>query len=288
MRSLVYEIEQLSLADFTNNGTALSPKAVFKLLGKMEWKVRFDVTYLQVSDGLVLTCRAVIFGDSGTVQEGFGVVHVPAVELVNLQKLLEQAQYFALNQALTIQMALNDFPVDMVYEYARLKEAKQRDNLVTATENVPEPFSTEDKVATTAKDVEAPPVDALQQKRDALPRKNDASKQLDKQTGYLFSLLQKHAMRSKKSIDELRALFLPIGDEFDTIKKRWKSMLISYLKLCSRSEWQDATRLIETAAVKYDVPLVRILEEVFGYFPDLENAEPLEVERLVKEIYLLG
>lgn len=283
MRSLVYEIEQLSLADFTNNA-ALSPKAVFKLLGKMEWKVRFDVTAQQVSDGLVLTCRAVIFGDSGTVQEGFGVVHVPAVELVNLQKFLEQAQYFALNQALTIQMSLNDFPVDEAYEYARLKEAKQRDNLVTAIENVPEPFSTEDKVVTTAKDVEAPPVDASQQKRDASPRKNDASKQLDKQTSYLFSLLQKYAMRSKKSIDELKVLFLPFGDEFDTISKKWKSMLISFLKVAMKQEYSEFVDLLIKAAVTYNQPLIRLIEEVLNYV-DFDRTEPKELEELTHQLY---
>jgi hypothetical protein len=292
LRSIVYELENLSLMDFDANGM-ITPKACLKLLERMEWTPEFKLNVIPAGDKFVLTVEVHIISEKHRLYEGQAIGIIDGSK--EPQWELERLQGLALQNAMKFIVALNGMDMDMVYELARLKAQTNNTSAVQSQQVVTQPQIQQveqakpQQVPSTSAN-ESSKAEQSRQKTEQLQRlqynKPQTSHTLDKQTKFLFDLLTKVAQRTGKSVDQLTALLLPLGTQIDTLSKRDKSILIDYLKMKLNPDFKEFCTKLEKTAIDLQYPLIRFLDEIVRRFAKgLGEYTPDELMAIGNQLY---
>lgn len=291
-RSIVYELENLSLMDFDANGM-ITPKACLKLLERMEWTPEFKLNVIPANDKFVLTVEVHIISEKHRLYEGQAIGIIDGSK--DPQWELERLQGLALQNAMKFVVALNGMDMDMVYELARLKAQTNNTPAVQNQQVVTQPQTQQAEQVkprqvslTSAND--SSKTEQPRQKTEQLRRlqysKPQTNHTLDKQTKFLFDLLTKVAQKTGKTVNQLTALLLPLGTQIDTLNKRDKSILIDYLKLKLNPDFKEFCSKLEGTAIDLQYPLIRFLDEIVRRFSkSLGEYTPDELMAIGNQLY---
>lgn len=297
LRSIVYELENLSLMDFDANGM-ITPKACLKLLERMEWTPEFKLNVIPAGDKFVLTVEVHIISEKHRLYEGQAIGIIDGSK--DPQWELERLQGLALQNAMKFVVALNGMDMDMVYELARIKAQANNETVTQPVTQVQQKVaqpqvqqvaaqSKPQQVSSTSSDGSSK-AGQPRQKTEQLQRlqysKPQTSHTLDKQTKFLFDLLTKVAQKTGKSVDQLITLLLPLGTQIDTLHKYEKSMLIDYLKMKLNPDFREFCTKLEKTAIDLQYPLIRFLDEIVRKFSkNLSEYTPDELMAIGNQLY---
>lgn len=292
LRSIVYELENLSLMDFDANGV-ITPKACLKLLERMDWTPEFKLNVIPAGDKFVLTVEVHIISEKHRLYEGQAIGIIDGSK--DPQCELERLQGLALQNAMKFIVALNGMDIDMVYELARLTAQTNNTPAVQnqQVETQPQTQQAEQvkprQVSSTSAN-DSSKTEQPRQKTEQLQRlqynKPQTNHTLDKQTKFLFDLLTKVAQKTGKSVDQLITLLLPLGTQIDTLNKREKSLLIDYLKMKLNPDFREFCTKLEKTAIDLQYPLIRFLDEIVRRFSkNLSEYTPDELMAIGNQLY---
>jgi len=283
-RSIVYELENLTLIDFDGNGV-ITPKACLKLCERMEWTPEFKLNVTPAHDTILLAVEVHILSEGQKLYEGQAIGFLD--KSMDPQQELERLQGLALQNAMKFVVALNGTDMDMIYELAKIKAQTNNETATQPQAQIeqPKPKQISSTSANASSKTEQP-----RQKAQPLQRLQYSAPQtehtLDKQTAYLFDLLTKTAQRTGKSVQQLTALLLPLGAQIDTLTKREKSMLIDYLKMKLNPRFKEFCGKLEKTAIDLQYPLIRFLDEIVRRFgKDLDKYEPDDLMAIGNQLY---